>query len=79
MSLFDVLTDDEVYVVPPELLDADLDEDLEREAAALRHGRHRAAEVAAPDHLADDLRHQRLAVGVNLGKKNIDTTIFEFS
>ena len=59
-----------MYVVPPELLDADLDEDLEREAAALGHGRHGAAEVAAPDHLADDLRHQRLAVGVNLGKNN---------
>ena len=64
-------------VVPPELLDADLDEDLEREAAALGHGRHRAtAEVAAPDHLPDDLRHQRLAVGVNLGKNNDTFWIF---
>ena len=55
MSLFDLLTDDEVYVVPPELLDADLDQDLEREAAALRHGGHGAAKVATADHLAEDL------------------------
>ena len=68
MSLFDVLTDDEVYVVPPELLDADLDQDLEREAAALRHGGDGAAEVATADHLAEDLRHTSFAVGVNLKK-----------
>ena len=63
------LTDDEVDVVPPELLDSDLDEDLQRQAALLRHGRHRAAEAATADHLAQDLRHQGPAVGVDLKKK----------
>ena len=61
-----VLTDDEVYVVPPELLDSDLDEDLQRQATLLRHGRHRPAEAAPADHLAQDLRHQGPAVGIDL-------------
>ena len=61
-----VLTDDEVDVVPPELLDSDLDEDLQRQAALLRHGRNATAEAATADHLAQDLRHQSLAVGVDL-------------
>ncbi len=61
----DELTHYHVEVVPLQLLDADLDEDLEREAAG-HLGRGVAGAATAADNLPHDARYLRLTIGVKL-------------